>query len=129
MPVHRATGGGGLEFDIGMGIELREELAHIGHSRSEHEGLIAVVSGAEVSFAERARHGKLGNLLAIAEDSELRLAGQHLLPSKQRCLPAETCCPVVGEDLFSREHRSRHHLFISFGYRVDVGHIMGIVAG
>ncbi|HEX2059540.1 MAG TPA: thiamine pyrophosphate-dependent dehydrogenase E1 component subunit alpha, partial [Thermoanaerobaculia bacterium] len=44
--------------------ELREELVERGRADGEHEGLIAVVAGAPVALAERARPGQLRHFLA-----------------------------------------------------------------
>ena len=59
-------------LDVRVRIELCEELVECGDAEGEHEGLVAVVAGAPVSAAERARHRQLRDFLPVAENAELR---------------------------------------------------------
>ena len=104
---HRAAGGAGLALEIGVGVELGEELLHGEQAEGHHEGLVTVVAGAEVAGAEGPRQGDLGDLLAVAEDAELGLAGEHLPPADQARLPALESDAVVAEDALLRELRAR----------------------
>ncbi|SRR5260221_6233145 len=91
---------------VGMGIELGEVFVEGGRADGEHEGLVAVVAGPPVAAAEGAGHGQLRHLLAVAEDAELGLAGQHFLAADEAHLPAAEGNPVVLENALTRELRA-----------------------
>jgi hypothetical protein len=55
-------------------VELREEVIRGQKIQREHECLIAIVAGSEVSFAKRVRQRELRALFAIAEYSKLRFS-------------------------------------------------------
>ncbi len=99
--VHLASGRGRIV--LGVGVELGEEALEGRHAGGEHEGLVAVVAGAEVPRAKGLGHRQLGHLLAVAEDAELGLAGEHFLASDERRLAALVAESVVAENLFLAE--------------------------
>ena len=90
---------------VGVGVELGEELLEVDHAQREHPGLVAVVAGAPVAFAEGARDGELGDLLAVAEDAELGLAAQHFAAADDGCLARAVGQAVIGDELVFRERK------------------------
>ena len=106
MRVHRPAAGPWIVLDVRIGVELSEEFVECSHPRGEDEGLIAVVAGSPIAFAEGAGHGQLRHFLAVAEDAELRLAGEHFLAADQAGLTASKGHTVVPDDALARELRA-----------------------
>src|SRR6266853_1961858 len=90
-----------LGLDVGVAVELREELAHVGHAGRPHERLVAVVARAPVARTEGLRHRDVGHFLAVAEDAERGIPAQHLCASDDAGAPAAVGQAVVGDDSFS----------------------------
>ena len=88
MGVHLPPTRGRITLDVGIGIELGEELLQRQRPDGQHERLVPVVARAPVTGSKRPRHRQLGHLLAVTEDAELRLARQHLAAAQQAGLPA-----------------------------------------
>jgi len=101
--VHRPPAGARLEPDVGIGVELGEELLDGEQAEREHHGLIAVVAGAEVALAQHLRQRQVRHLLAVAEDAELGLAGEHLAAADQARLAALAGDAVIVERLLAAE--------------------------
>jgi hypothetical protein len=55
-------------LEIGVRVELTEEFREIGRFQSQHEGLVAVITGAPIPFAEGAGHRQLSDLFSVAKD-------------------------------------------------------------
>ncbi len=98
MPGHVPPAEPGLGFGVGVGVELRKELLRGHPPQGEHQGLVAVIAGAEVARAEGVGQGHLGHFLAVAEDAELGLAGEDLLAGDDAEEAAEPGGAVVPED-------------------------------
>src|SRR5438105_3532343 len=120
MRIHGAPGRPWIMFDVGIGIELGEQLVERPHPRCEDERLIAVVTGAPVALAKRARHGQLGDFFAVAENPEFGLAGEDLFASDQAGLPAAEGDAIVLDDALASELRAellrllgRRHFFMN----------------
>src|SRR5215212_6818505 len=113
MRVHRASAGPRIVLDVRVRIELPEEFVERGDAEGEHQGLVAVVAGAPVALAECARPCELRDFLAVAENAELRLAGEHFLAADEAGLPAAHGDAIVVDDRFARELRAR----LRFGCR------------
>jgi hypothetical protein len=103
MADHRAPGGGGVGFQVSVGIQLGKEIAKLKHTQGMDPGLVTVITGAPIPFPEGARHGELRQFLAVAEDAELCLARKYLAPSDDGCLSRTVSQAVVGDDLADRE--------------------------
>ena len=111
--VHLPAGAGGFLVQVGVGVELGEPLLHGELADGEHEGHVAVVAAAPVAMAELLGQGHLGQLLAITEDAELGLAGQHLLAAQQAGLPAHVHQFIIAQDL--RAHLLQGHALLGGG--------------
>ena len=112
--VHLAARGHGLPFGVGVGVQLGEVLLDGEQSQRHHQGLVPVVSTAEVARPELAREGQLGHLFSIAENAKLGLARQDLLPSKQGSFTADAGELIIveghlAEVLTSVERESLSH--------------------
>ena len=94
---HRAAAERRLRFEVGVGVELGEELAHRHRAQRQHEGLIAVVARPDVASAEGIGHRQLGHLLAVAEDPELGAPGEHLGATQNADVPAADADPIVAQ--------------------------------
>ena len=101
--VHLPPGRARLALRIRVGVELCEVLFEGEGPDREHEGLVAVVARAPVAGAEGPGHRELRDLLAVAEDPELRLAGEHLAAAEVARLPRQVPEPVVVEDRLARK--------------------------
>ena len=75
---------------------MREELFGGQEIEGKHEGLIAIVAGAEVALPKGVRQSQLRDLFAFAEDSELCPPGEDLAPSKDAALAATVCDPIIA---------------------------------
>ena len=115
--VHRAAAGPRIVLDVGMRVQLREEFVERADAGGEDEGLIAVVAAAPVALAERARHGQLRDLFAVAEDAEFGLAGQHFPAADQAGLPRAPGDAVVVDDALARELRADRFGLFRCGHR------------
>src|SRR6266536_5936258 len=103
MRVHPPAAGPRIVRDIGVGVELPEELVERSHAEGQDEGLIAVIARAPVALAEGARPGELRHFLAVAKNAELRLAGEHLLAADQTGLATAKGDAVVLENALAGE--------------------------
>ena len=97
---HLASAGRGLRLQLGVAVELGEELAHVGHPGRPHERLVAVVAGAPVAGPKRLGHGDLRDLFAVTEDAERGVAAQDLRSADDARPTAAVRKPVVGDDGF-----------------------------
>jgi hypothetical protein len=79
MARHRTAAEERFGGKIGVLVMLGEELLERKQAEGEHEGLIAVVAGAEVSLFEGVSHGDLCDFLPVAEDAEFGFAGKDVL--------------------------------------------------
>src|SRR5581483_1603640 len=104
--VHRAPRRPRIASHIGIRVELREKFIERRRTCGEHEGLIAVIAGAKITVAERARHRQLRDFLAIAENAELRLAGENLFPADEARLAAAVRHTIVIDDALACELRT-----------------------
>src|SRR4051794_22340428 len=89
-----------------MRVKLREKLLERRRADGEHERLIAVIAGTEITAPERARHRQLRDLFTVAEDPELRLAGENFLAADEAGLTAAVRDAVVVEDALASELRA-----------------------
>jgi hypothetical protein len=83
-----------------MSVKLSKELIQRQDSEGEHERLIAIVAGTEVSFPECMSEGYLSDFLAVAKNPEFGLSGENLLPGNNACPPAAVDNAVVLKDGF-----------------------------
>jgi hypothetical protein len=83
---------------VGVGVELGEELLDRCHAQGEHRRLVAVVARAHVAGAHGASHRHLRHFLAVAEDAELGLAGEHFLAADEAHLAAAVGPAVIAGD-------------------------------
>ena len=97
MTVHLPSSGHGLSDSIRIGIHLREVLLDGQQACGHHQGLIAVVSTAEIAGLELAGKRELGDLLAVSEDAEFGLARQDFLSPEKRGFPADAGELVIVE--------------------------------
>ena len=103
MAIHLPPAGGRLIVEIGVGVELAEPVLHFEQAGGEHEGLVAVITGADVARPEGAGHGQLGELFAVAEDAEFGFAGEHFLAADQAHMAAQPAEVVVVKDVVGLE--------------------------
>ena len=86
--VHLATAGVGVGVNICVGVKLCKELFNAEPSDSHKQGLIAIVSRAEVSLFEVPCKYKLRQLLTVSENAKFGFPGQDFFSSEQGHLPA-----------------------------------------
>ncbi len=98
MTDHRAPAGGGFGIQIGVSVELRKKGLEIEDPEGMHPGLVAVIAGAPITFAEGARNGQLGYFLAIAKNAKFGFAAQNLAAANQRNLAGLVSQAVIFED-------------------------------
>ena len=112
MRVHLAAAAGGVVGDIGMGVQLRKKFLDAHYAEHEHPGLIAVITGTPVPFAEGAGDGELGDLLAIAKNSKLCLTAEDFSSTDKRSLPALIGKAVIFYDFIFLEGQRNRTLFL-----------------
>ena len=95
---HLPPAGRGVGVEVRVAVQLGEERAHIRHARRPHEGLVAVVARAPVARTERFGHRELGDLFAVAEDSEGGVPAQDLGAPDDAGTAAGVGEAVVGAD-------------------------------
>src|SRR5690606_36084242 len=102
-----------------MCVELGKILLHGHVADGKRECLIAIVPCAPVSLSENFCHGKLGHLLAIAEDAKLGLSHEDLFPAQEAGFPAFNGESKVGQDflypglrIFCIEHLELAQYFV-----------------
>ena len=105
--VHRPPAGHRLKLRVGVGVKLSEEFLDGMQAQGEQQRLVAVIARAHVAGTHRLSQGKLGDLFAVAEDAEFRLAAEDLAPPNQAGLTAGQSEPVVGEHFLARQARLR----------------------
>ena len=81
-----------------MSVKLGEKLLQGEQFQCEHQRLVPIVTGAEIPFPEGVGQRHLGNLLAVAEYSELGFPGKDLLAAGDAGQPASECNPIIVED-------------------------------
>src|SRR5437879_904790 len=102
-----------------VAVELGKEFAHVGHPRRPHEGLVAVIAGAPVARTKCLGHRDLGDLFAVSEDAEGRVAAQDFRPTDDACPTAAVRQAVVGDYGFGGQgelrvaERARHSLQVN----------------
>jgi len=102
MGVHRAARGGGIVLHVGVRVKLGKKFLDARGPEGEHPGLVTIVAGAPVAFVEDARHGKLGDFLAVAKNTELGLAGEHFAAADQGGLAGLVGQAIVFDNFFGR---------------------------
>src|SRR3989337_2888510 len=91
-----------------MGIQLGEELLHGGGADCEHEGLVPVISGAEIPLPKSLRHGDLRQFFAIPKDAILGFSTHHFSPAYQAYLAAAVGEAIICQNLLLAEREFRH---------------------
>src|SRR5690606_12989604 len=89
MPAHLASGRHRVVVDIGMTVQSRKELLYAHFTNCHHKGLVAVVSGSEVTIFKCLSKCELGDFLAVAKYPELCFTGKYLPASQQTAFPAD----------------------------------------
>ena len=97
MAVHLPSSRHGLPGGIRVGIHLREVLLDGQQARGHHQGLVTVVSTAEIARLKLPGQGQLRHLFPVAENAKLGLARQNLLPAQQGSFPADASQSVIVE--------------------------------
>ena len=106
MTAHLPSRRGGFTFDVGIGVERSEILAHIQQPSGHHQRLIAVVARAPVAVAHHLGKGNLRQFFSIPKNAKLGLSSQHLFAAEQRSFTADASKTVIvqqqGSEIFLR---------------------------
>src|SRR5688572_15603061 len=83
-----------------MRVELCKKFLDVHGAHHEHPGLVTIISGTPIAFAESTRNRDLGDLFSVAEDAEFRLAAEDFAPSYDGSLAGLMGQAVIFDDLF-----------------------------
>ena len=91
----------GERIIVGVAIKLSEELVEIHQAKSQHECLVTIVTGTEITLLPGPGHSHLCHLFAVANDTKIGAAVEHLLARYDTRFPAQTANSEVIQHLLA----------------------------
>jgi len=79
---------------------LCEKLADAAEFFGQHKGLVAVITGPNITGCKGPGHGQLRYFLAISKNPKFCLTGEHLFSANQARLSADPCDSVIRKNFF-----------------------------